>query len=114
MQHTATFPTQDQLRAIQADYIARIDARLVRLTLSDLALLAETLEEYNLNSAPHFQSANGYLPAAIMQKMGVKVRVAEWHVVDGRCQHKRYAVGQTTRAKCGEIGDETWLEAWIA
>lgn len=49
-----------------------------------------------------------------MKQMGVKVRVAVWEMRDGRCEHKQYNVGSTTRAKIGETGDKDWVEAWIA
>lgn len=91
----------------------RVVKALDRLTISDLHLLADSIEQEYAN-APSFQSANGQLAAAIMKKMDVKVRVAEWHEVDGRCEHKQYAIGKTTRARIGNIGDPTWIEAWIA
>ncbi|HLY24364.1 MAG TPA: hypothetical protein VKT83_18005 [bacterium] len=95
------------LPQIQAQELARLDPLLRRLTISDVSLLADAIEKHYRLSVS--------LRAAIMQAKGEKVRVAEWHVdADRRCQHKRYAVGNTGRAKHGEIGDETWLEAWIA
>ena len=93
--------------------LVRATASLNRLTVNDLSLLADALETHYAKAGA-FQSATGTLAVAIMKALNVKVRVAEWEVVDGRCEHKRYTIGSTTRARHGEIGDETWLEAWIA
>jgi hypothetical protein len=101
------------LPQLKAEAIERATQALNRLTISDLHLLADSLEEEYAN-AGSFQSANGSLAVAIMRKLGVKVRVAVWHVLDGRCEHKQYTVGTTTRAKIGAIGDREWIEAWIA
>ena len=86
---------------------------LRNLTLSDLHLLADAIE-HELPRAGTFQSATGTLAVAIMRQLGVRVRVALWHMVNGRCEHKQYTIGTTTRAKIGNIGDSEWIEAWIA
>jgi hypothetical protein len=101
------------LPQLKREAIARVTDTLNRLTISDLHLLADSIEQEYAN-AGSFQSANGSLAVAIMRKLGVKVRVALWHVVDGRCHHKEYCVGSTTRAKIGNIGDKEWIETWIA
>lgn len=101
------------LPRLKREAMARATEAIARLTISDLHLLADAVEQEYAQSGS-FQSANGALAVAIMRKLGVKVRVAEWHVVDGRCQHKQYNVGTTTRARIGNIGDQTWIEAWIA
>lgn len=93
--------------------MARATTALRRLSISDLALLADSLEtEYA--KAGTFQSSTGTLAVAIMRTLGVKVRLARWHVVNNRCEHKEYMVGSTIRARIGKIGDPEWIEAWIA
>jgi hypothetical protein len=101
------------LPQLKREAVERCIGVLGRLTISDLHLLADAIEQ-EYPKAGTFQSANGSLAVAIMRKLGVKVRVAVWHVVDSRCEHKQYDVGSTTRAKIGNIGDEQWIEAWIA
>jgi hypothetical protein len=101
------------LPQLKQDAMKRVESVLSRLTISDLHLLADSIEQ-EYPRAGSFQSSTGTLAVAIMRKLGVKVRVAEWHVVEGRCEHKQYEVGSTTRAKIGQIGDKTWIEAWIA
>jgi hypothetical protein len=49
-----------------------------------------------------------------MRVSGKVVRVAVWEMRENRCEHKQYAVGNVHRAKIGEIGEESWVEAWIA
>ena len=105
------------LPKLKAEALERASKALQHLTISDLHLLADAIEnQYGPNgrTAPQFQSANGGLAASVMKQMGVKVRVAVWEMRDGRCEHKQYNVGSTTRAKIGETGDKEWVEAWIA
>jgi hypothetical protein len=107
-------PSPDELRTLQHDAVERATKLLYRLPISDVMHLADAIEKH-YGHAGTFQSATGTLAVALMHELGVKVRVAEWHVdAQGCCQHTRYAIGSTTRARCGEIGDESWLEAWIA
>lgn len=102
------------LPQLKREAIERAASALGRLTISDLHLLADSIEQ-EYSKAGSFQSATGTLAVAIMRKLGVKVRVALWHIVDGRCQHKEYNVGSTVRAKIGESGQgREWIEAWIA
>ena len=101
------------LPRLKREAVERASQAIERLTISDLHLLADAIEQ-EYSKAGTFQSATGTLAVAIMRKLGVKVRVALWHVVDGRCDHKQYNVGTTTRAKIGESGDKEWIEAWIA
>ena len=101
------------LPQLKREAIERATSALARLTISDLHLLADSIEQ-EYASAGSFQSANGSLAVAIMRKLGVKVRLAIWHMVAGRCEHKQYVIGTTTRARIGQIGDETWIETWIA
>lgn len=98
---------------LHAKAVERASAAICRLPVNDLHVLADAIENYYA-TAPTFQSGTGALAVAIMKELGAHVRVAEWHVVDGRCEHKQYNVGSTTRAKIGEVGDSTWIEAWIA
>ena len=108
-------PSPEQMKQLQDDAIERAIAGLRKLPISDVLDLAETLETGDWRRTPSFQSPRCNLAAMLLQHSGMKVRVAEWHVDnEGRCQHKRYTVGSTTRARHGEIGDDTWLEAWIA
>lgn len=101
------------LPQLKREAVERATKALNRLTISDLHLLADAIEQ-EYAKAGSFQSSNGTLAVAIMRKLGVKVRVAEWHLVDGRCQHKQYNVGTTTRSKIGDSSNPTWIEAWIA
>ena len=101
------------LPQLKRDAVERATKALNRLTISDLHLLADSIEQ-EYSAAGNFQSSTGQLAVAIMRKLGVKVRVALWHVVEGRCEHKQYAIGNTVRARIGEIGEETWIESWIA
>jgi hypothetical protein len=108
------FPSPEQLRAMQDGLIARLSKAARRLPLAEVETLCAAIED-QWPKGGAFQSATGGLAVALMRQYGVKVRVAEWHIVDGRCEHKRYAVGSTTRARCGEVEEgQTWLEAWIA
>ena len=107
------FAVSAALPQLKRDAVTRATKALDRLTISDLHLLADAIEQ-EYAKAGTFQSATGTLAVAIMRKLGVKVRVALWHVIDDRCEHKQYTVGSTTRAKIGEIGDTEWIEAWIA
>jgi hypothetical protein len=95
------------LPQIQAQELARLEPLLRRLTISDVSLLADAIQNhYSLGTS---------LQEALMRQKGEKVRVTEWHVdAEHRCQHKRYAEGNPNRARHGQIGDEAWLEAWIA
>lgn len=95
------------LPQIQKEQVERASRLLYRLPIAEVAMLADAIEKH--------YALGVSLRAALMKVRGEKVRVAEWQVdAEGRCQHKRYAVGSTDRANHGEIGDETWLEAWIA
>jgi hypothetical protein len=108
------FPTQKQLVGVQDEYLERLIPQLRKLPLSDLALLTSALEENPPAKMPAFQSATGCLAVSIMRKLGAKVRLARWHMVDGRCEHKEYKIGNEVKARIGNIGDDEWLEAWIA
>ena len=101
------------LPELKRQAVERASKAIERLTISDLHLLADAIEQEYAKAGP-FQSSTGTLAVAIMRKLGVKVRVALWHIVDGRCEHKQYNVGTTTRAKIGTSGDKEWIEAWIA
>ena len=95
------------LPQIHHQELERVTPLLRRLTISDLSLLGGAISQhYSLGTS---------LREALMQANGEKVRVAEWYVDrEQRCQHRRYAEGNANRAKHGQIGDETWLEGWIA
>jgi len=101
------------LPELKRQALARATTALAGLTISDLHLLADAIEQ-EYPTAGTFQSATGGLAVAIMRQLGVKVRVAVWHVLNGRCEHKQYTIGTTVRAKIGEIGNPEWVEAWIA
>lgn len=98
------------LPQLQRDAIERLTPLLSRLPISDVMALADAIEQKGTRS----------LRASLMAVKGERVRVAEWHVVHDaevhadRCEHRRYSVGGQDRAQHGEIGDATWLEAWIA
>jgi hypothetical protein len=98
------------LPALQKESIERLIPLLSRLPISDVIALADAIE----------QKGTRTLRESLMAVRGEKVRVAEWHMVydpevnNERCEHKRYSVGTHSRANHGKIGDETWLEAWIA
>lgn len=117
MTEILNYPDLRALQTHQAHALQRLDGLLRRLPVNDLTLLADSLE-YQIKQAGTFQSGTGTLAVAIMRQLGVKVRVAEWILdKDCHCQHKRYVVGDTVRARIGEIGHkigDTWIEAWIA
>ena len=92
------------LPELQRQEVATLEPLLWRLPISDVIALREAIEQRGTRS----------LRESLMAVRGESVRVAEWHVIDGRCEHKRYDVGNHSRARHGEIGDPTWLEAWIA
>src|SRR3990172_13260975 len=86
---------------LQKQALDRLLPLLKRQTINDLWLLADALEHNPPHKAGSFQSANGALAVSIMTQLGVKVRIAEWEIRDGRCEHKQYRVGSTTRARIG-------------
>lgn len=92
------------LPGLQRQEVAKLEPLLWRLPIADVMALREAIERKGTRS----------LRESLMAVRGESVRVAEWHVVDGRCEHKRYEVGNYNRARHDEIGDATWLEAWIA
>lgn len=95
------------LPELQKEQVERATRLLYRLPIAEVANLCDAIEKH--------YSLGVSLRSALMKVRGEKVRVAEWYVdAEGRCQHRRYAVGNTERAKVGEIGDESWLESWIA
>ena len=98
---------------LHAEAHAKASEAIKSLSVSDLHLLADAVNQH-YKSAGTFQSATGTLAVAIMKKLGVKLRVAIWHMVNNRCQHKQYEIGTTVKARIGEIGDQEWIEAWIA
>jgi len=91
------------LPEIQRQQLQRLIPLLKRIAISQLADAADAIEQYRELT---FDS--------LMRVHGKKVRIAVWHEVDRRCQHKQYAIGNTTRARIGNIGDAEWTEAWIA
>lgn len=100
-------PSPEDLRRLQQEQIDRVAALLRRLPIADVHALGNAIE--------HHYAGSTNLRAALMKERGEKVRVAEWYMdTEHRCQHKRYAEGNSQRAKHGEIGDASWLEAWIA
>jgi hypothetical protein len=93
------------LPELQRQELERLAPLLKRLPIADVSLLADAIEQKGTRS----------LRESLMAVRGEVVRVAEWHVDDeNRCQHLRYGVGNVKQARHGEIGDATWLEAWIA
>jgi hypothetical protein len=94
------------LPALQKQEVERVAALLYRLPIAEVATLGDAIEHQPRTS----------LREALMRERGEVVRVAEWYVdAEQRCQLKRYEVGNTQRAKIGNIGDApTWIEAWIA
>lgn len=108
------FPTQEQLKNLQQEEIDRVVNALKKVSISDISLLADSLENHYA-TAGSFQSATGSLAVAIMKELKVRVRIAEWYIdADGTCQYKRNAIGSQVRAKVGNMEDDTWIEAWIA
>lgn len=105
--------------AAKAQAVEALTGRIItairagKVTIADLGVIANVCES-GYRSYPSTQSPNAGLSAAFLRAQGVQVRVAEWHIVNNRCEHKRYALGNNSRARFGEIGEETWLEAWIA
>lgn len=98
------------LPELQRQEIDKLVPLLTRLPIADVMTLREAIEQKGTRS----------LRESLMAVKGEKVRVAEWHIVhdpevhNDRCEHKRYEVGNFNRVTHGEIGDATWLEAWIA
>ena len=92
------------LPKLQEEQLARLIPLLKRRPIADLCELAEAFERYPQDS----------IREGVMKVRGEKVRVAEWHMVDHRCQHKQYAEGNVRTARIGEIGAPTWIEGWIA
>lgn len=97
------------LPKLHAKELAALVEVLGKLTISDMVTLRLVLTE-----PEHGYRRGMSLRQSIMHERGEMVRVAEWHVIDDRCEHKRYSVGNVHKARHGEIGDQTWLEAWIA
>jgi hypothetical protein len=91
------------LPEIQRQQLQRLIPLLKRIPISQLADAADAIEQYRDLT---FDS--------LMRVHSKKVRVAVWHEVDNRCQHKHYAIGNTSRERIGNIGDAEWIEAWIA
>lgn len=90
------------LPQIQQQQLDRLIPLLKRIPISQLADAISAIEQYRELT---FDS--------LMRVQGKKVRVAVWHEVNHRCEHKQYAVGNTVRAQIGEIGDSEWIGAWI-
>jgi hypothetical protein len=106
------------LPKLHAEAVEKVTPLLGVLTISELTQLTEALE---LRKSQGIIAGN--LRELLMEVRNESIRVAEWHMVpdpenhNETCEHKRYKVGKnggrgTTRH--GEIGDPTWLEAWIA
>ena len=102
------------MAAIHAQELAKATEAIKHLPASDLATITKAC-------ATLYPRGTDTLLESIMRAEGKKIRVAEWYMrpndTEGHaptCEHKRYAVGNIRKARHGEIGDETWLEAWIA
>lgn len=104
------------LPELQRQEVGRASALLYRLPIAEVSQLADAIEQ----RAAAGGAASGNLREWLMRVRGEVVRVAEWEVRDNRCEHRQYAAGErdtrrgTNRAGIGEIGDATWIEAWIA
>jgi hypothetical protein len=100
------------LPELQRQQLERVAPLLARLPIAELAQLGDAIER---RSTPGDPCQTRSLRECLMIVRDEHVRVAEWHVLENRCEHKRYSVGNYNRAKHGEIGDApTWLEAWIS
>lgn len=91
------------LPEIQRQQLERLMPLLKRIPISQLSDAIDAIEQHH-----------GLTFDSLMRVHGKKVRVAVWHEVDHRCQHKQYAIGNRNRARIGNIGDAEWIEAWIA
>jgi len=91
------------LPEIQKQQLDKLLPLLKRIPISQLSDAITAIEQHHELTAD-----------SLLKTSGKKVRVAVWHEVEHRCQHKQYSVGNTQRAKIGEIGDPEWIEAWIA
>jgi len=101
------FAIGEQMAKDHAELKRKVSEVIGRLTISELDTLLKAITN------PKFAGLE--LHERVMGAEGKKVRVAEWHVVDGACQHKRYSVGNLRRAEIGNTGDKPcWIEAWIA
>ena len=94
----------EALPNLQSEAIENLVPILNGLPIADLHDLAKAIKNRGALT----------LRESLMKVRDEHIRVAEWHVIDGRCEHKRYSVGSIRKARHGNIGDETWLEAWIA
>ena len=91
------------LPEIQKQQLDKLIPLLKRIPISQLSDAISAIEQHGELSYD-----------SLMRVQGKKVRVAVWHEVDRRCQHKDYAIGNTSRAKICNIGDPEWVEGWIA
>jgi len=83
--------------------------------LAELVPLLKTVPLSHLSNAiAAIKQHHGLDHESLMRVSGKVVRVAVWEMRENRCEHKQYAVGNVHRAKIGEIGEESWVEAWIA
>lgn len=90
------------LPELQRQELERLLPLLKRIPIAQLAQAADAIEQHHELTFD-----------ALMRIAGKKLRVAVWHEVNHRCEHKQYAVGNTMRAQIGEIGDSEWVGAWI-
>jgi len=91
------------LPEIQRQQLDKLIPLLKRIPISQLADAIAAIERHHELT---FDS--------LMRVQGKRVRVAIWHMVENRCEHKEYTVGNTQRARIGNIGDPEWVEGWIA
>lgn len=92
------------LPAIQQQELDRLIPLLKRIPISQLSAAADAIEQHRELSVD-----------SLMRVGRKKVRVAVWEIREGRCEHKSYSVGNTMKARIGEIGAaEGWVEGWIA
>ena len=83
--------------------------------LDELVPLLKTVPLAHLSNAiAAIRQHHGLDHESLMRVSGKVVRVAVWHMVDNRCEHKAYNVGNVHRARIGEIGAQEWIEGWIA
>jgi hypothetical protein len=91
------------LPEIQRQQIEPLLPLLRRIPISQLSDAIAAIEDH------HELTVTG-----LMRVHKKQHRIAVWHEVDHRCQQKQYVVGNTNRARIGNIGDDEWIEAWIA
>jgi hypothetical protein len=91
------------LPELQRQQLDRLLPLLKRIPISQLSDAIAAIEQHRELTCD-----------SLMRVQGKKVRVAVWHEVEHRCQHKQYNIGNTKRAQIGQIGDAEWTEAWIA